>query len=139
MPPPYSGYAARSGTSVIYLGKASTSLQTRLVRQDLWHKNPSTFFRGIGAVLGYVPPRGSLRGKKNQRNYKFSRVDTDRIINWINAHLSVRWVAVSPSEVQLHEGPAIASLMPLLNSTHNPNRLSELSDLRRKCEHIAQS
>jgi len=140
LPSPYSTYAKRSATPVIYVGKASSStLQTRLVKQDLRHKNASTFFRGIGAILGYVPPRGSLKGKKNQRNYKFSSLDTDRIIDWINAHLWVRWVVVSRPEVELYEGPAIASLMPLLNSTHNPNRLSELGDLRRKCERIALS
>jgi len=139
LPAPFSKYAARSGMSMIYLGKASGSLQTRLVKQDLRHKQPSTFFRGIGAALGYLPPSGSLKGKRNQRNYKFSNVDTQHIIDWINAHLSVRWVTLTRAEVELYEGAAIAALKPLLNSTYNPDRLGELRDLRRKCESIACS
>jgi hypothetical protein len=124
---------------MLYLGKASGNLQNRLVREDLRHRRASTFFRGIGAILGYVPPRGSLKGKRNQRNYKFSQVDTENIIGWINAHISVRWVTVTPAEVELYEGEAIAALRPLLNWTHNPDRLRELQDLRRRCESMALS
>src|SRR5947209_2881242 len=50
-------------TCLIYIGVASRSLQGRLIEQDLWHRNPSTFFRGIGAILGYRPAVGSLVGK----------------------------------------------------------------------------
>ena len=77
---------------VLYIGIATRSLATRLCRQELRHRSPATFFRGLGAVLGYRPPIGSLRDKKNQRNYKFSDDDTVQIVQWINANLEISWV-----------------------------------------------
>ena len=138
LPSPFSEYLKQRGTRMIYLGKASGNLQTRLVKQDLRHKQASTFFRGIGALLGYVPPTGSLRRHKNQTNYKFSPADTQLIIGWINRHLSLRCVAMTRADVELSEALAISALRPLLNWTHNPDRLQELHDLREACRRIAK-
>ena len=91
-PTPFDSLLQQRNTNLIYIGIASKSLFKRLVKQDLCHKGPSTFFRGIGPILGFRPPRGSLLNKKNQRNYKFSQQDTRTIIAWINDHLSIRWV-----------------------------------------------
>src|SRR4051794_32840843 len=87
LPAPFDEYLRRKATQLIYIGVASRSLFERLVQQDLRHCHPSSFFRGIGAVLGYRPPIGSLVGLRNQNNYKFSKDDTDAIVTWNRTHL----------------------------------------------------
>ena len=125
-------------TNLIYVGIATKSLLKRLVEQDLHHKSPSTFFRGIGPILGYRPPKGSLAGTSNQNNYKFTKDDTASIIGWIESHLSVRVVEESPARADIEAG-VIHKLRPLLNDTHNPASLDELAQLRKECREIAQS
>ena len=49
------------------------------------------FLEVSGAVLGFLPPFGSLIGKNNQNNYKFSDEDKMKIIDWINSNLVVSW------------------------------------------------
>lgn len=139
LPEPFAGYLKKQEMNLIYLGKTTDSLFSRLFKQDFRHKSPSTFFRAIGPILGYRPPKGSLVGKKNQKNYKFSPADTQAIVGWINEHLSIRYVAMPSSEATLLEPSAIATLKPLLNTQHNPNALPELKKLRDKCRKIATS
>lgn len=138
LPRLYANRLRADKTSLIYVGIATESLLKRLVEQDLHHKSPSTFFRGIGPILGYRPPRGSLVGKSNQNNYKFTKDDTALIIRWIESHLSVRVVEESPARGDIEAG-VIRTLRPLLNSTHNPAALGELAQLRKECREIARS
>ena len=116
---------------------ASRSLQKRLVQQDLRHRNPSTFFRGIGAVLEYRPQAGSLRGMANQKNYKFSRSDTGEIVRWIDDHLRVWWCECEPASLADIERSLIRQLTPLMNTTHNPAKSEVLAALRKECREIA--
>ncbi len=140
LPAPFGEYLSQKGTRIIYVGKADDSLQCRLVQQDLRHRcGASTFFRGIGAVIGFRPPVGSLRGKRNRNNYRFSETDTLAIINWIDRRLSVRWVATPLEQIGTFEPEAIRTLRPLLNWTHNPDKLQELAALRAECRRIALS
>jgi len=139
LPSPFGEYLKQKKSRMIYLGKATKSLQVRLVEEDLRHMRASTFFRGIGAVLGFRPPKGSLVGKKNQNNYRFSDEDTNGIIKWINNHLSVRWIELSISSIEDNEPTAINALRPPLNTAHNPEALPELAALREKCRTIALS
>ena len=67
LPAPFSEYLSKKGSLLIYLGKASTSLQSRLVAQDLRHKGASTFFRGLGAVLEYRPSSGARSSGRGRR------------------------------------------------------------------------
>lgn len=129
----------RRKSSLLYVGMASKSLHKRLVMQDLRHKKgPSTFFRGIGAILGYRPPCGSLRGNANQNNYRFSRKDTGVIIRWIDTHIRLRWCAIDSAGLVELEAALIQRMLPLINDTHNPLAMVELCDLRAKCRKIAQ-
>lgn len=130
--PPFAKILSDQRTKLIYVGIATKSLLTRLVRQDLHHRRSSTFFRSLGAVLDYKPPAASLHG----RNYKFSKPDTGAIIQWIDEHISVRWVCVKPATKKA-EAEAIGSLRPLFNITHNPAALTELKTLREKCRALA--
>lgn len=121
---------------ILYIGIATRSLATRLCRQELRHRSPATFFRGLGAVLGFRPPAGSLLGKKNQRNYKFSDDDTDQIVQWIDTNLEISWV-VSDTPSREIERQLVGRYFPPMNKVHNPRALSELTDLRSVCREIA--
>ena len=131
-PNPFRKILQERDTDLIYVGIAEkTHLIDRLVHQDLHHHGPSTFFRSLGSVLGFTPPRGSLLNKKH-RNYKFAEEDTQRIVDWINQHIIVRWIAEN-SALLANEKSIIRQLRPLLNLKHNPARVPELSELRRRC------
>lgn len=121
---------------ILYIGIATRSLLTRLCRQELRHKSPATFFRGLGAVLGFSPPMGSLRNKKNQKNYRFSETDTAEIIQWINSNLAISWVCSDTPERSV-EKKLIGMHVPPMNTANNPNSLPQLSTLRAKCREVA--
>lgn len=131
LPSPYRDLLVQSDTKLIYIGIAT-------VKQDLRHEGRSTFFRGIGAILGYRPPCGSLRHKKNKNNYGFSRSDTDEIVSWIERHLLVSWVEAVPALASI-EKDLIRKYSPMLNTTHNPTPVHELAALRRECRIIAST
>jgi hypothetical protein len=137
LPAPFGAILAGRDTTLIYLGKAGDSLQKRLCEEGLRHRRKATFFRSLGAVLGYRPPLGSLLGRRNQRNFSFSPADTASIIAWIDAHLSVRWVALPKAETEAYERRLIPQLRPLLNLRDNPAKLPELVALRVECRRIA--
>lgn len=122
--------------NIIYIGIASKSLRKRL-NQELRAKGHGTFFRSLGAVLGYTPEKGSLVGKRNQNNYRFSKEAEKEIITWINENLLVNWV---PIEVDLNriESQLLIENLPLLNIAGNPGALKELSVLRNRCKKIAR-
>tara|TARA_R110001583_G_scaffold5731_6_gene30543 strand:- start:2311 stop:3126 length:816 start_codon:yes stop_codon:yes gene_type:complete len=123
--------------NIIYIGLASQSLKKRL-GQELQAKGHGTFFRSLGAVLGYTPPKGSLIGRKNQQNYKFSKQDEAAIIEWINKNLLVNWVECD-DQLRSTEEALIATYLPLLNLAGNPGKSSEVTRLRYECKIIARS
>ncbi len=122
--------------NILYIGLASKSLNKRMLKQELRSKGHGTFFRSIGAVLGFRPDKGSLQYKKNKRNYKFNDENKNQIIQWINDNLIVRWKAVDFIK-ENEETKLIQNFKPLLNIAKNPLALTLLSDLRRECVEIA--
>ena len=136
LPKPYSDVLSRKDTKLIYIGITERSLKERLVKQDLRHQGPSTFFRSIGAILGYCPTPGSLIGKS--KNYKFDPMDTARIVSWINENLAINWLEESPADRET-EKTLILSWRPLINIMHNPEKLPELAAIRHLCLTIAQT
>jgi hypothetical protein len=140
MPGVFRTYLTKKGSRLLYVGKAATqTLHTRLVTQDLQHQKPSTFFRGLGAVLGFRPPRSSLRGKKNQNNYTFAPQDTKAIVEWVQTHLSISCLAMSAEDASWHEVFLIDRFRPPFNTAHNKDALPELDALKRECRCIARS
>jgi hypothetical protein len=133
LPAPFAKILHDQRTELIYIGIAKKSLLTRLVEQDLHHRRSSTFFRSLGTVLDFRPPAVSLLGG----NYKFSKPDTDAIIEWIDEHLSVRWFCMDPAPKKA-ETEAIKCLRPLLNITDNPAALPALRKLREECLALAR-
>ncbi|XOV83807.1 MAG: GIY-YIG nuclease family protein [bacterium] len=122
--------------NIIYVSIATNSLYRRLTRQELRHKSPATFFRRLGAVLGYRPPPGSLVGKANQRNYRFTNNDTQSIIAWINENLAISWF-VDKMPSQTVERDLIGKLRLMTNIAGNPAPLPGLSELRSEFRAIA--
>lgn len=80
--------------NIVYIGIASKNIRRRFLGQELRAKGHGTFFRSLGAALGYLPIPGSLANKANQNNYRFSSVDGAKIIEWINENLLINWVTL---------------------------------------------
>lgn len=135
-PEPFKTAIKADGSYLIYIGIATKSLKKRLLEQDLRHKGPSTFFRGVAPILGFRPPIGSLISKKNQNNYIFNIGDTEQVIEWMKSHLSISWFEDVTANKNI-EGQLIAQFEPLLNTVHNPHPLEKLAWLRRECRRIA--
>jgi hypothetical protein len=123
--------------NIIYLGIASKSLRKRFLGQELRAKGHGTFFRSLGAVLGFVPEEGSLIGKRNQNNYKFSVKDEQKIIEWIDENLIINWVPVTDN-LNFIEKELINEHLPLLNIGGNPAALNNVRVLRDRCKQIAR-
>lgn len=124
------------GHNLLYIGIASKSLRERLWRQELNHEKPATFFRSLGAILGYRPIKGSLIGKKNTKNYKFSPSDTNKIREWIKGHLLVNFIATS-DKLEDFEKQLICTYKLILNIKKNPYKMEKVSKLRAECIDIA--
>ena len=137
LPAPFRDRLIAESTTLIYVGIATQSLRKRLVDQDLHGKSHSSFFRSIGAVLGYRPDPGSLIGKANQDNYKFSKSNRAAIVSWISSHLMLRIVPDLGANKST-ETLAIRELRPLLNIKDNPRPMFELLALRELCKGIAR-
>jgi len=125
------------GHNILYIGIASRSIEKRL-GQELWAKGHGTFFRSLGAVLGFRPEPGSLVGKMNQSNYRFSIKDEESIVKWIHNNLLINWIEISDS-LNMYEDQLIKTHLPLLNIAGNPGALIEVSVLRDKCKAIART
>jgi hypothetical protein len=138
LPNSFKTHLKQRGHDILYIGIASQSLRKRFFEQELNAKGHGTFFRSLGAILGYLPPKGSLLSKKNKRNYKFSASDESKIIAWIKANLLVNWVVISGDHENV-ESELILKHKPLLNLAKNPHALSELSTLRARCVEVANS
>ncbi len=138
LPPAFHNELVRKKTNLLYIGIASGSLLKRLYLQELQHRNPATFFRSIGAVLGYRPEPGSLAGKKNQNNYKFNIENTKAIVEWINHNLEIAF-HYCPTTDSTIEITLIKKYGPLLNWTHNPEPFMPLKKLKDECRAIARN
>ncbi|MCF6171500.1 MAG: winged helix-turn-helix domain-containing protein [Bacteroidales bacterium] len=136
LPEPFNSELIKRNHNIIYIGIASQSLHRRMLEQSLRAKGSSTFFRSLGAVLGYHPPINSLATKRNKRNYKYSSVDEEKIIYWINRNLIINWIQYDENldEIEIY---LLRKYKPILNITKNPQYLPELLKLRNECEKIA--
>ena len=123
--------------NIIYIGLASKNLRKRFLNQELRAKGHGTFFRSLGAVLGYHPEFGSLLDKSNQNNYKFSKQDEVEIIKWMDKNLVINWVEVS-NNLNGIEDELIKTYLPLLNIAGNPGVLNDVIQARNKCKEIAR-
>lgn len=138
LPEPFRSISEGRGHDLLYLGIARKSLRRRFLGQELRARGHGTFFRSLGAILGYRPLAGSLIGKRNPRNYTFPAAHNGEIIEWINENLLVNWVEYSGAHA-MEESILISEQLPLLNLKGNPAALAELSLLRAECIRIANS
>lgn len=119
---------------IIYIGQTKESLRQRLWEDELNHGRAATFFRSIGATLGYLPLKGSLVNKVNKKNYRFSEEDTQKIIEWMRASLLVSFLELAPSELNDIEKNLIKKYRPLVNIKHNPTPSVALVAARKRCK-----
>lgn len=128
LPPAFQREARkRTDPRLLYIGKADVSLFVRVWEQECQHRRPGTFFRSVGAMLGYRSPKGG-------RNYEFSAGDRQAVIDWILANLVVSWTSESVAGSHREsEAELIRRYMPLLNLQGNPAKLAELERLRALC------
>lgn len=122
--------------TILYIGVASESLRI-FFEEELKAKGHGTFFRTIGAVLGYLPEEGSLIGKNNQDTYKFSANDEQEIIVWIEEHLVVNWIATN-TDLHAVQSKLIKEHLPLLNIAGNPGVINNVRVLRNRCKEMAR-
>ncbi len=121
--------------NILYIGIASKSIRKRLWKQELHcYKGAATFFRSIGAILGYRPKPNSL--SPSSYNYKFSTEDKYNIISWIESHLLVDFVE-SNENLKEVESELIKEFIPVVNIAKNPYRLEYVSSSRKECIDIA--
>lgn len=136
LPEPFSTFLETRKHNILYIGIATTSLSKRFLGQELRAKGHGTFFRGIGAMIGFLPQKDSLKNYINKNNYRYSPKDEQAIIKWINSNLLVNWVEFSGNYDET-ETLLIRQYLPLLNADKNPAKLPELLALRRECRNIA--
>ncbi len=137
LPDPFQTILIERDHRIIYFGKAETQTLAKRLGQELYAKGHGTFYRSIGAVLGYLPEASSLVGKKNQNNYKFSAVDNQNIIKWIEKNLEISIFPITEKfEIEKY---IISGINPLLNDTHNELSLLELKQLKNKCRGTARN
>lgn len=138
LPEPFRNLLESRDSDLIYVGIASTSLRKRFLGQELRARGHGTFFRSIGAVLGFRPLAGSLIGMANGRNYTFAPQDNASIIEWINANLIVNWIEFVGAHA-VEESALLRAHTPLLNLQGNPAALQPLKALRADCVRIAST
>lgn len=136
LPEPFAMHLAERKSRLIYIGKAS-SLKVRILGNELRGRGHGTFFRSIGAVLGFRPLAGSLADRVNKNNFSFQKSDRDAIVEWINANVEVIWHQLPLVDVPATETSLILKHKPLLNLDGNPLALAELVELRELCRKIA--
>ncbi|WP_210479599.1 GIY-YIG nuclease family protein [Naasia sp. SYSU D00948] len=105
LPEPFQSLRDGRHSRLLYIGKA-TSLASRMLRNELRGRGHGTFFRSIGAVLGFRPLAGSLASKANKYNYSFERSDRDAIVEWINSNLEVSWRTLPLGDAPAHRDEA---------------------------------
>lgn len=130
LPKKYQKILDKKKNRVIYIGKAERQTLANRLSQEFYHTSAGTFFRSIGAVLQFIPIPKHLGNKSNQKNYRFSKSDTESIITWLTNNVEI---CVANHSV----GFDIEKYKPLLNHTHNPEKCQELIYDRKKCRLIA--
>lgn len=123
-------------SNLIYIGVARESLKKQLLGEEIRSEGHGPFFRNLGAMLGFLPPKGSLAGKSNTKDYFFSVPDEAAIIEWINKNLLVNWLCMDSGFDEI-EHQLILDELPLLNIDKNPGALKELKALRKHCIDVA--
>lgn len=124
-------------SKLIYIGKAEKkSLRERFLNEELRAKGHGTFFRSVGAMLGFNPLIGSLKNRRNKNNYRFSKNDEFRIIDWINNNLEASWMKFE--NLFIIEKYLIKMHKPLLNIKSNPIPFRVLVKDRNRCKVLAR-
>lgn len=123
------------GYDVIYVGEASKSLQSRIVKQHFkGNAGKSTLRKSIGCLFGYdLIPRDSKYDEN--RKTKFNVADENRLSDWIKTNLLLFYY---PNKDYANvEDQLIKDLNPPLNLNNNSNPINfefreHLTELRNR-------
>ena len=137
LPSPFREELFCQQTNLIYIGKGERTIYRRLL-EECFGKGHGTFFRGMGALLNFKPEKGSLLNMQNKNNYRFSKADATKIVEWMNRNLEVSFLELD-IDINKIEKNLIQANFPILNSTHNSKKSKHLSDLRKACRDYACS
>ncbi len=122
---------------ILYIGIAKgQTLKKRLLNQEINAIGHGTFFRSVGAMLGYRPAKGSLLNKSNKKNYTFSTLYEEKIKQWLINNVVVNCINYDNFAI---EGEIIAKYCPMLNHKYNPEKLDILEQDRAECREIANT
>lgn len=136
LPNTFSTELKKRNHRLLYIGISTDNLRKRLWSSELHCHKPATFFRSIGAILGFTPEPGSL--PSNSRNYKFS-IDNQMLIEqWMEEHLLVNFISLN-SKLEDIEKQLIVRYKPILNLRDNPYKIHEIEILRNKCVTIGRT
>jgi GIY-YIG catalytic domain len=116
------------GSGPLFVGRANTALNTRIVRDDLRNSRASTFRRSLAALLW------DELGLRSRSPQVLDAGSEERLTEWMRAHLAVTIVPAGAAAVgALIEAEARAALDPPLNLTKvRPTRgRTKLRKLRR--------
>lgn len=136
LPDTFSTELKRRNHKLLYIGISKDNLRTRLWKSELHCHKPATFFRSIGAILGFTPVAGSLQS--SSRNFKFSKEDQLLIEQWMADHLLVNFIPYN-SNIEDIEKQLIVNYKPIINLRDNPHKIHELEILRNKCVTIGKT
>ncbi len=132
LPKVYSNVLEERKHNLLYIGVAAKSLKHRLLERALRGKENGTFFGSMGAMLGFMPVKGSLISSSDQENFSFSPSDEAKIVKWINQNLRVNWICMDDGWDEL-ESQLVLDQKPLMNIAKSPVAMPELIALREKC------
>ncbi len=130
---PFRTELVKRNTTLIYIGKGK-NIWKRL-NEECRGKSNGTFFRGVGAILKYKPPKDSLCGMQNQNNYRFSPDVKEKIVFWMNENLTFNFVKVS-TKLSKTEQDLIKKYRPI--TKHNPQKSELLAERRKICRDYAR-
>lgn len=134
LPKEFADELKKRNHKLLYIGITTATLRSRLWSQELHAERPATFFRSMGAILGFLPRFGSM--SESTRNYKFSSEDNQKIIDWFSNHLLINFITMSEN-IKEEETRLISEYKPIINIAKNPYKMKELESLRKKCQDIA--
>lgn len=96
LPPFYAEVLRTRGHRLLYVGQASRSLSERL-GAELRAVGQGTFFRSVGAILGFTPPPGSLAKCSLPMEHRFSAGVVCRMVRQLAGETSERRPPVNVS------------------------------------------
>jgi len=124
--------------NIIYIGETSDSIKKRLYQDELGgcylngkqkKSHHATFYRKLGSVLGFksINPTDKILKESQRRNFVFNLADNEKIRNWIQRHLRIKYFKIKGTFISDIQNALILNFHPTFNGTHNPKKCETIS------------